>query len=72
MACRLDVSTTQRHREFRKKKPVHYEAKKDGGRWGVAQGCDCRSILDAIAMLIEAQRPELAVVLIEHEMNSQT
>ena len=42
------------------------------GRWGVAQGCDCRSILDAIAMLIEAQRPDLAMVLTEQELNSQT
>ena len=40
--------------------------------WGVAQGCNCRSILDAIAMLIEAQRPDLAMVLIEQELNSQT
>ena len=42
-----------------------------GGRWGVAQGCNCRSILDVIATLIEAQRPDLAMVLIEGEMNSQ-
>ena len=42
------------------------------GRWGVAQGCDCRSILDAIATLIEAQRPDLAMHLIEQELNSQT
>ena len=42
------------------------------GRWGVVQGCDCRSILDAIALRIEAQRPDLATVLIEHELNSQT
>jgi len=42
------------------------------GRWGVTQGCDCRSILDAIAMLIEAQRPDLAMVLIEQELNSRT
>ena len=42
------------------------------GRWGVAQGCDCRSILDAIATLIEAQRTDLALVLIEQELNSQT
>ena len=39
---------------------------------GVAQGCNCRSILDAIASLIEAQRPELVLVLIEQELNSQT
>jgi len=42
------------------------------GRWGVAQGCDCRSILDAIATLIEAQRPDLAMVVIEEELNPQT
>ena len=42
------------------------------GRWGVAQGCNCRLILDAIASLIEAQRPDLAMVLIEQELNSQT
>jgi len=28
--------------------------------------------LDAIAMLIEAQLPDLAMVLIEQELNSQT
>jgi len=39
--------------------------------WGVAQACSCRSILDVIATLIEAQRPDLAMVLIEGEMNSQ-
>ena len=43
-----------------------------GGRWGVAQGCNCRVILDAIALLIEAQRPDLAMVLIEKELNTQT
>jgi len=42
------------------------------GRWGVAQCCTCSSILDAIATLIEAQRPDLAMVLIEQELNSQT
>lgn len=42
------------------------------GRWGVALGCNSRSILVAIATLIEAQRPDLAVVLIEKELNSQT
>jgi len=42
------------------------------GRWGVGQGCDCRSILDAIGTLIEAQRPDLAMVVIEEELNPQT
>ena len=31
---------------------------------GVAQACNYRQILDAIATLIEAQRPDLAMVLI--------
>jgi len=44
----------------------------DGGRWGVGQGCNCRSILETIATLIEAQRSDLAMVLIEQELNSQT
>jgi len=39
---------------------------------GSRTGCNCRSILDAIALLIEAQRSDLATVLIEHELNSQT
>ena len=40
-----------------------------GGRWGVAQGCNCRPILDAIASLIEAQRPDLAMILVKQELN---
>jgi hypothetical protein len=43
--------------------------KRQSGRWGVAQGCNCRSILDAIGTLIEAKRPDLAMVLIEQEIN---
>lgn len=46
--------------------------KRQSGRWGVAQGCNCRSILDAIASLIEAQRPDLAMILVKQELNSQT
>ena len=42
------------------------------GHWGVAQGCNCRSILDAITALLEAQRPDLAMVVIEEELNPQT
>jgi hypothetical protein len=45
---------------------------RQSGRWGVAQACNCRSILDAIASLIEAQRLDLAMLLIEQELNSQT
>jgi len=39
---------------------------------GVAQGCNRHSILDAIASLLEARRPDLVLVLIEQELNSQT
>jgi len=46
-------------------------AQYNGRRWGVAQGCKCQSILDAIATLIEGQRPDLALDLIEQELNSQ-
>jgi len=49
-----------------------FKLSEGGGRWGVAQGCDCRSVLDAIASLIEAERPDLALVLIEQELSSQT
>jgi len=45
---------------------------RQSGRWGVAQGCNCRSILDAIGTLIQAQRPDLAMVVIEEELNPQT
>ena len=44
---------------------------RQSGRWGVGQACEFRSILDVIATLIEAQRPDLAMILIEGEMNSQ-
>ena len=37
----------------------------DGGRWGVAQGCDCQHMLSAIASLIRAQRCEIALLLLE-------
>jgi len=50
---------------------ISHEKKLNGGRWGVAQGCNCRSILEAIASLLEAHRPDLAIVLIEHELNSR-
>jgi len=63
---------TQRRRVFRKQNPMTAGPRRDGGRWGVAQGCDCRSILDTIATLIGAHRPDLAMALIEQELNSQT
>ena len=59
-------------REVRGKAATSLNKKRQSGRWGVAQTFNCRSILDAIATLIEAQRPDLAMVLIEQELNSQT
>ena len=47
---------------------MSFNKKRQSGRWGVAQACDYRSILDAIATLIEAQRPDLALVLIEEDL----
>ncbi len=63
---------TQRRRVFWKQNPLTARPKRDGGRWGVAQACNCRSILDAIATLIHAQRTDLAIIVIENELNSQT
>ena len=63
---------TQRRRVFVKQNPQTARPKGDGGRWGVEQGCNCRPILNVIVTLIEAQRPDLAMILIEHELNSQT
>ena len=57
---------------FDEKNPQTARPERDGGRWGVVQGCNCRLILDAIASLIEAQRLELAMALIAQELNSQT
>jgi len=54
------------------KQSVLFWSTEDGGRWGVGQAYNCRSILDTIATLIDAQRPDLAIVLIEQELNSQT
>jgi len=59
-------------REARGKASTLPKTSMESGPWGVGQGCNCRPILDAIAMLIEAQRSDLAIVLIEQERNSQT
>jgi hypothetical protein len=53
------------------KAATSHNKKRQSGRWGVAHGCNCHSILDAIASLIEAQRPDLAMVLIEQELDSE-
>ena len=62
---------TQRRRVFLKQNPHTARPKGDGGRWGVAQECKCRPILNAIASLIEAQRLDLVIALIEEELISQ-
>ena len=59
-------------KEARGKATTSLNKKRQSGRWGVAQTCNCRLILDAIASLLEVQRPDLAMVLIEQELNSQT
>ena len=38
----------------------------------VDQPCNCRSILNAIVLLLKGQRPDSAMVLIDQELNSQT
>ena len=69
MACRLEVSTTQRRRVFLTTKPAHCEAKRDGGRWGVAHACEHLEIFTAVASLICAQRYELAMTILENEID---
>ena len=59
-------------KDARGRAAMSFNKKRQSGRWGVAQACDCRSFLDTIATLIEAQRPDLAMILIEQELNSQT
>ena len=63
---------TQRRRGFWRRNTRTARLKRDGGRWGVAHDSKYRPILDAIATLLKAQRPDLAWVLIEQELNSQT
>ena len=58
-------------REARGKAATSVNKERQSGRWGVAQTCNCRPILYAIATLIEAQRPDLALVLIEQEVISR-
>jgi len=58
-------------REARGKASTLPKTSMESGPWGVVQPCKCRKILDAIASLIEAERSDLAMVLIEGEMNSQ-
>jgi acyl-CoA reductase-like NAD-dependent aldehyde dehydrogenase len=58
-------------KEARGEAAMSLTKKRQSGRWGVAQPCNYRSILDAIASLLEAHRPDLAMVLIEQELNPQ-
>jgi len=45
-----------------------FDKRRQSGRWGVAQGCNCRSILIAIATLLEAQRSDLALTILDNEL----
>jgi len=63
---------TQRGRVFWKQNPHTARLKRDGGRWGVVPASQHQEILVALASLIRAQRTDLAMVLIEQELNSQT
>ena len=42
-----------------------FDKKRQSGRWGVAQACNCRPVLDAIALLLDAQRLDLALSLVQ-------
>ena len=42
--------------------------KRQSGRWGVAQGCNCQHMLNAIASLIRAQRYEMALTILDNEL----
>ena len=56
---------------IRKRKLSSVGVEVGGGRWGIAQACNCHSILNAIASLIEAQRPDLVMLLIEQELDPE-
>ena len=55
-------------KEARGRAAMSFNKKRQSGRWGVAQTCNCLSILNAIASLVEARRPDLALVLIEQDL----
>ena len=59
-------------KEARGRAAMSFNKKRQSGRWGVVQGCNCHSILNAIATLIEAQRLGLAMLLVAQELNCQT
>ena len=40
-----------------------------GGRWGVAHACDHLEIFTAVAFLIRAQRYEIAMTILENEID---
>jgi len=52
-----------------RKYTAHCEAKRDGERWGVAHGREHLEIFTAVASLIRAQRYELAMTILENEID---
>ena len=57
-------------KEARGEAATSRNVRRQSGRWRVAQAYNCHSILDAIATLIEAQRFDLAIVLIKQDVIS--
>jgi len=41
---------------------------RQSGRWGVAHDCNCQHMLSAIASLIRAQRYDMALIILEKEI----
>ena len=59
---------TERRRVFRKQNPLTAGPKRDGGRWGVVPASEHQEILVALASLIRAQRYDMALTILENEI----
>ena len=46
-----------------------YQYSEDGGRWGVAQACGHLEIFNAVASLICANRYDMALSILENEID---
>jgi len=55
-------------REARGKASTLPKTSMESGPWGVAQGCNCQHILSATASLIRAQRSDMALIILEKEI----
>ena len=62
---------TQRRRGFWKQNPHTARPKRDGGRWGVVPASEHQEILIALASLIRAQRYDMALTILDSEINCQ-